>query len=1189
MQMKFTAPHPLNLVAPHLMIDLRQAGYIEIYGPDTHGVYGFLHQWLEKNWKASIMPADAQFCDRKYRCKAFHKRGSEGENNMGLCAMHLVDFLSKGCHWKMIACNASNFGRLGDQREQQIVLRYDDFAHQDCDHLLVELRDVGYVEVSGIQNAPSAAAAMHEFFSHQWRCTEYRNSVFEVFNAKYCDRKYRTPPNFYFREGLWNNLGRRTLELATFMSSRGWELAACNGGSLTLPKQKQHNGLVREHQIKFVGAKRDGLATCPLLMVEFRSVPARDMKGRASHESFIEITGTDVDGVHGKLAAFVQGHMQSRLVARGTPSCDLCFVCDAFQMKEADLVRKEGRFLGESNFGKYAMRLCDFMVDYLGEWDLLVCNNNCVTVPVKGQTAVAREAQMFFRYRRTGRDVFLCDAQAARLGRPPKAAPNYWTPAARAGTTAQEVVPATDEELVMLQEVMDGTYKAVATRDRGGKPIASRFVVVQALRSENPWLWDRYAARREAVGVQLRSRSDGEECPVTPSTLSASLGLTLRCLHEVHGNPSNEAYLLHGSNPTSALSILRTSFKMGLAGKNAGSMFGPGVYLAESSVKADEYAQDDTNGSYTGLYAVLFCRAVVGRALQVTDPADYGPLVTSGDFESVVGDRERAVGTFREFVFFHEAAIYPEFAVFYRREMFRQSHILDDRIRKDFGALHSRAAAGELAGWAHHAETCLALVVILDQFSRSLYRNTPAAYACDAAARVAANAALARGDDKHHWPPGPKRWALYLPFMHSEDLQDKVKCVNLMREGMGKSLFGKGGSPSGRAGAGSKEALPKLQTANSTNGSMLTGKKLVSKSPSAAAAAAATPATGSKSPGPEEAAWADDDSDYSDDMVELGLKATTGGGRNAARERKAYSMQAALEISALPVLPLNHAHAQRFREMRLDAQTQQATYAASCEDQGAVAKLAWSSTAFHRLLWDEAAWRGSLLSLFFGGAAGALPFRGSWRCTLLCRHGGSCSPGGPGFSAGRLFARLRVELSQERLRLRRARGCKAPLRRMPWQSHHRPVRADQPCWLDARQQLGALFHGWPGAWKPGRLRRRFGRRHFAVTLPGAGQVFRMRLRDFLRYAAANADFLPPRWDAEPLYLFDPNPPMALRALRPPKLSALPDLARQCRGLAPSLQTVSRGWLLMGGAGSGSRFHTDAYGCGAWLSRSLSQT
>mmetsp|Transcript_6220 Transcript_6220/g.14162 ORF Transcript_6220/g.14162 Transcript_6220/m.14162 type:complete len:459 (+) Transcript_6220:27-1403(+) len=255
-------------------------------------------------------------------------------------------------------------------------------------------------------------------------------------------------------------------------------------------------------------------------------------------------------------------------------------------------------------------------------------------------------------------------------------------------------------------------------------------------------------------------------------------------------------------------------------------------------------------------------------------------------------------------------------------DWFRQSHILDDRIRKDFAALHSRAAAGELADWTHQQDTCLALVVILDQFSRSLYRNTPAAFACDGAARVAANAALARGDDKNHWPPGPKRWALYLPFMHSEDLQDKQRCVNLMREGAKSSLFGKGGnSPvSGRGGTASKEGLPKLQTASISGSSSMTGDrkgKMASKSKRAP-----EEVSGSKSPGLEEAVEADEDSDYSDDMEELGTFKAAGGGRAAPRERKAYSMQAAADISALPVLPLNHAHAQRFREMRLDAQTE---------------------------------------------------------------------------------------------------------------------------------------------------------------------------------------------------------------------------------------------------------------------------
>eukprot|EP00434_Breviolum_minutum_P041029 symbB.v1.2.036487.t1/scaffold5163.1/size31484/1 len=141
-------------------------------------------------------------------------------------------------------------------------------------------------------------------------------------------------------------------------------------------------------------------------------------------------------------------------------------------------------------------------------------------------------------------------------------------------------------------------------------------------------------------------------------------------------------------------------------------------------------------------------------------------------------------------------------------DWFRQSHILDDRIRKEFGALHARAAGGELAGWAHEKDTCLALVVILDQFSRNLYRGSNSAYSCDAAARAAANMAIMRGDDKT-WQPGPKRWALYLPFMHSDDLQDKARCVNLMREGtMGRNP--RGTSP--------KEALPRLQATLSGTG-----------------------------------------------------------------------------------------------------------------------------------------------------------------------------------------------------------------------------------------------------------------------------------------------------------------------------------------------------------------------------------
>eukprot|EP00913_Durusdinium_trenchii_P012832 g12048.t1 len=145
------------------------------------------------------------------------------------------------------------------------------------------------------------------------------------------------------------------------------------------------------------------------------------------------------------------------------------------------------------------------------------------------------------------------------------------------------------------------------------------------------------------------------------------------------------------------------------------------------------------------------------------------------------------------------------------------------------------------------------------------------------------------------------------------------------------------------------------------------------------------------------------------------------------------------------------------------------------------------------------------------------------------------------------------------------------------------VCPEQPCHFQ-EVQLGHFFAGWPGAWTPWRLRKTFGPRRFRVALPGAGEVYRMELDHFLRYAfeSSISDSQPPRWDAEPLYLFDPKPPLALRPLRQPQLSTQLDLARE-RGcpVAEALRKLVRGWLLIGGPGSGSRFHVDAFGTGAW--------
>merc|ERR1719424_2176730 len=184
--------------------------------------------------------------------------------------------------------------------------------------------------------------------------------------------------------------------------------------------------------------------------------------------------------------------------------CDMLFTCDALEMKRASLASREELFLGENNFGKYAMRLCDFMVDYIGKWELVVCNSNCIDVTLpEGQTALAREVMLVFRYKTSGRDMFVTDSQALALGRAPLEPPSYWCDACLHGTCTQEVLPASSEELVWLQNIMDCTYKKMATRDRKGQQIASRFEVVQAVRSENPMLWDRYSSRRQAVSENL--------------------------------------------------------------------------------------------------------------------------------------------------------------------------------------------------------------------------------------------------------------------------------------------------------------------------------------------------------------------------------------------------------------------------------------------------------------------------------------------------------------------------------------------------------------------------------------------------------------------------------------------------------------------------------------------------------------
>jgi uncharacterized protein (DUF924 family) len=106
---------------------------------------------------------------------------------------------------------------------------------------------------------------------------------------------------------------------------------------------------------------------------------------------------------------------------------------------------------------------------------------------------------------------------------------------------------------------------------------------------------------------------------------------------------------------------------------------------------------------------------------------------------------------------------------------FEQDDDFDRTIRSRFLAAHEAAARGELAAFEASAEGALALLLLLDQFPRNLFRGSARAFATDPQARAVANRALARGFDLQ--TDETMRPFFYLPFMHSELIADQERCV----------------------------------------------------------------------------------------------------------------------------------------------------------------------------------------------------------------------------------------------------------------------------------------------------------------------------------------------------------------------------------------------------------------------------
>ena len=115
----------------------------------------------------------------------------------------------------------------------------------------------------------------------------------------------------------------------------------------------------------------------------------------------------------------------------------------------------------------------------------------------------------------------------------------------------------------------------------------------------------------------------------------------------------------------------------------------------------------------------------------------------------------------------------------FREAWFNRDPEFDREIRDRFEPVYEEAATGRLDDWKSEARSCLALIVVLDQFPRNMYRGDARMYAADEKAREAARHAVEHAYDRELSPYG--RLFIYLPFEHSEELDDQRLSVELFR------------------------------------------------------------------------------------------------------------------------------------------------------------------------------------------------------------------------------------------------------------------------------------------------------------------------------------------------------------------------------------------------------------------------
>jgi len=237
--------------------------------------------------------------------------------------------------------------------------------------------------------------------------------------------------------------------------------------------------------------------------------------------------------------------------------------------------------------------------------------------------------------------------------------PGYWFCRNNKNPNFHETFP--DEEMLPIaQSVFDSTWHNSATADRDG-PMPQRLHVVKVTRLESSRLWTTYTDKQDALHEAYRHQSLPGSHVQSTAQLPRNLRRWLRA-------DVNEVFLLEGISPKIAVKLMEGNYE-GLQ-PDRECVFGKGAYLAESSSKADELSQDDHEGYYEGLYAMLLSRVTLGVVLDVTaeDPSAHERVGADHDYDSIVGTRSGTDGSsYSQIVVPDRSLIYPEYVILYER------------------------------------------------------------------------------------------------------------------------------------------------------------------------------------------------------------------------------------------------------------------------------------------------------------------------------------------------------------------------------------------------------------------------------------------------------------------------------------------------------------------------------------------